>query len=89
MQSYVDMRSLIDKALKHVNIIWESLILCKHIIVLDIKGADNVKPFFDTPIVEIPTNKGANSEKYQFSKILNYLINPLIIIPRPICLLRR
>jgi len=61
VQSYVDMSSLIDKALKHVNKLWQSLILCKHIIVLDIKGAHNVKHFYDTPIVEIPTNKGANS----------------------------
>ena len=41
-----------------------------NIVVLDIKGNHNFKHFYYTHIVEIPTNKGANSYKLEFSKIL-------------------
>mgnify|MGYP000261198299 CR=1 FL=1 len=45
---------------------------CKYIIVLDITGKHSIKlPFYYIHIVEIPTNKGANSHKLKISKIVN------------------
>ena len=43
----------------------------KHIIALDIKGKHNFKHFYYTHILEIPTNKGAKSNKLKHSKIGN------------------
>ena len=42
-----------------------------NIVVLDVKGNHNFKHFYYIHIVEIPTNKGANSYKLKISKIVN------------------
>jgi len=42
-----------------------------YIIVLDIQGKNNLQPFYNIHIIEIPTNKGENSYKLDISKIGN------------------
>jgi len=69
------MRIMIGKALKHFYMLGKSNIMLTwtYSIVLNIKEKHNCKPVSYTSythIVEIPTNKGANSYKLEFSKIL-------------------
>ena len=82
------MRILIGKALKHLYMLWESLMLCKHghiLFSLTFKKTQ-FKTCYYIYIIEIPTNKGANSYKLKISnkgansyklnisKLGNYLI---------------
>jgi len=60
------MRILIDKALKHFYMLWESLIVCKHgNILLSLTSKENIISNIFTiqciTIVEIPTQKGEYS----------------------------
>ena len=67
----VDMRILIDKALKHFYISQESLILCKHEnICLSFTLKQNTC-LYCIHSVKIPTKKGVNSYKHKLSKIGN------------------
>ena len=49
----------------------------EYITVLDIKGKHDFKLFYYIHIVEILTNKGANSYKFNISKIGNLLQNTI------------
>ena len=67
------MRILIDKAQRHLYMLWESLILRYHghiLLSLTLKK-NTIQHFYYTLIIEIPTNKGANSYKLKLSKIGN------------------
>ena len=67
------MEILIDKTLKHFYMLWESLILCKHeniLLYLTFKENTISKLLKYRQITEIPTNKGVNSYKLKFSKIV-------------------
>ena len=69
------MRILIDKTLKHFNMLQESLILCKHggiLLPLTLKKNIISNFFCYIHVVEIPTNKGANSYKLKQIKRVNY-----------------
>mgnify|MGYP000430483117 CR=1 FL=1 len=68
------MRILIDEALKHLYVLQENLILCKHgniLLFLTLKKNTISNLFYYIHIVEIPTNKGANS--YTLLKLGNQI----------------
>jgi len=62
---YIDMRILIDKALKHFYMVWESLILCWHgnILVYVTLKENTISNMFTiyVYIVQIPTQKDEHS----------------------------
>ena len=51
----------------------------KYVVVLDIKGNHKFKHFYTIHMVIIPTNKGANSYKMNFSTTGNWYIRVVLL----------